>query len=117
MENGSLEKNKENEKKLIKLIKEKMETKIHFKRLIHTFHLNYSREEDIDIIKKKISELDCNQTDTFSRINLLNDKVKKLIINIKRYYKQRDQYENKNSNNISDCGTFTNELESSAFSK
>ena len=117
MENGSLEKNKENEQKLIKLIKEKMETKIRFKRLVHTFHLNYSREEDIDIIKKKISELDCNQTDTFSRINLLNDKVKELIINIKRYYKQRDQYENKNSNNISDCGTFTNEMESSEFSK
>jgi hypothetical protein len=117
MENGSLEKNKENEKKLIKLIKEKMETKIRFKRLIHTFHLNYSREEDIDIIKKKISELDCNQTDTFSRINILNDKIKELIINIKRYYKQRDQYENKNSNNISDCGTFTNEMESSEFSK
>ena len=54
MENGSLEKNKENEQKLIKLIKEKMETKIRFKRLVHTFHLNYSREEDVDIIKKKL---------------------------------------------------------------
>jgi hypothetical protein len=117
MENGFLEKNEENERKLIELIKEKMETKRHFKRLIHTFHLNYSREEDIDIIKKKISELNCNQTDTFSRINILNDKIKELIINIKRYYKQRDQYENKNSSNISDSGTFTNEIESSAFSK
>ena len=112
MENGILEKNIFNENKLIELIKEKMETKKNFKRLIHTFHLNYSKEEDIDKIKRKINELDFNQIDTFSHISSLNVKVKELILNIKSYYKQRNKYMKKNINNISNSDNFTFEMES-----
>lgn len=112
MENGILEKNIFNENKLIELIKEKMETKKNFKRLIHTFHLNYSKEEDIDKIKRKINELDFNQIDTFSHICSLDVKVKELILNIKSYYKQRNKYMKKNINNISNSDNFTFEMES-----
>ena len=103
MENGILDKNKINEEKLIGLIKGKMEAKKHYKLLIHKYHLNFRIEEEFDIVKKRIQNLDYAEIDILEYINLLNSKIKELISNIPRYYnhhkKKKRKIINRNDNN------------------
>ena len=73
MENGILDKNEINEEKLIELIKGKIESKKHFKILIH---LKFGIEKQVDIIKKRIDNLDYAEIDILVYINLLNSKIK-----------------------------------------
>ena len=102
MENGIIDKNEINEEKLIELIKGKMEAKKHFKLLFHKFHLNFGIESEVDIIKKRIDNLDYAEIDILVYINLLNSKIKELILNINRYYEhhKKKMKKKKNHNNI-----------------
>lgn len=85
MENGILPLNKNNKKKLIKLLQDKIEARKIFKNLFHKFHIHFKMENDVDIIKKKIDNLDYAETDLSNYINLINIKIKELIRNINGY--------------------------------
>ena len=104
MENGIIDKNKINEEKLIDLIKRKIEAKRNFKSLIHKFHLNFGIEEKVDLIKKRIDDLDYAETDILASINLLNTKIEELIVNINNYFnhhkKKVVKKKSKNDDNI-----------------
>ena len=102
MEKGIIDQNEINKEKLIELIKGKMEAKRHFKILMHKLHLNFGIESEVDLIKKRIDNLDYAEIDIFEYINLLNSKIKELILNINKYFEHNKKKlrKKKKHNNI-----------------
>ena len=82
MENGLMLQNKKNIKKLVNLVKEKIEARKLFKNLFHKFHIHFKMETEVDKIKKKIDSLDYVEIDLSNYINIINIKIKELIRNI-----------------------------------
>ena len=102
IENGVVSLNKNSKKKLVQLVKNKIEARKRFKNLFHKFHIHFKMETDVDKIKKKIDNLDYAESDLSNYINLINIKIKELIRNINGYSNNLNSNQNydKNDGNI-----------------
>ena len=90
MEKGVIPPTKSNKKKLIELIKQKIEARQRYKFLFHQFHIHFRMGNDIDLIKRIIDNLDYAEDDLTRNINLINFKIKDLIKNINEYSDSRN---------------------------
>jgi len=79
MENGILNYNEQNKNKIIRLLKNKIESRKKFKDHYHQFHFLFNMNQDIDIIKDKVNRLDYVNSDFTKRIDLLLKQIKELI--------------------------------------
>jgi hypothetical protein len=79
MENGILNYNEINKKKLIKLLKNNIESRNKFKNHYHQFTVQFNMEEEIDIIKKQINRLDYAGNDFTKNIDEIYKQIKELI--------------------------------------
>ena len=106
-ENGIVPNNKKTQKKLIRLVQDKIEARKRFKNLFHKFHIHFKMETDVDKIKKKIDNLDYAETDLSNYINLINIKIKELIRNINGY---SNNLNNSNYRIVNDTININNEI-------
>lgn len=111
MENGLMIQNKNNIKKLIKLVKEKIEARKLFKNLFHKFHIHFKMETEVDKIKKKIDSLDYVEIDLSNYINIINIKIKELIRNINGFSNNINNLEKKTYNNFDIKNSIIHEIE------
>jgi hypothetical protein len=79
MENGILNYNEINKNKIIKLLKNKIESRDKFKNSYHQFHILFNLENDADIIKNKIYQLDYVSDDFNKNIDLIYKQMIELI--------------------------------------
>ena len=98
---------KKTQKKLIRLVQDKIEARKRFKNLFHKFHIHFKMETDVDKIKKKIDNLDYAETDLSNYINLINIKIKELIRNINGY---SNNLNNSNYRIVNDTININNEI-------
>jgi hypothetical protein len=87
IEKGILNYDKANKKKLISLLKNRIDSKKKYKSLHHKFHVNFRMGNEVDEIKRKIDNLDFVATDLTSNISLIDNKVKDLIVLMNKYKK------------------------------
>ena len=105
IEKGFLNYDKANKKKLISLLKNKMESKRKYKFLYHNFHVNFRMGNKVDEIKRRIDNLDFVGSDLTSNISLIDKKAKDLIVLLNKYIKSRV---NKKSKRIKSDGSIYN---------
>ena len=105
LEKGILNYDKANKKKLINLLKNKMESKRKYKFLYHNFHVNFRMGNKVDEIKRRIDNLDFVGSDLTSNISLIDKKAKDLIVLLNKYIKARV---NKKSKRIKSDGSIYN---------
>ena len=80
--------NEKNKKKIIELAKDTFEKRKKFKEAVHTYHVFYKMEDDVDKVKKKISKLDESLDDMNKNISKITNKIKNLIENIGKTFDQ-----------------------------
>ena len=85
-----LDVNKKNKKKIIELAKDSFEKRKKFKEALHTYHVSFKMEEDVDKVKKKISKLDENLDNMNKNISNIKNKIKNLIENIGKTFDQKE---------------------------
>jgi hypothetical protein len=79
MENGTLNYNEINKDKIIRLFKNKIESRDKFKNRYHQFHIKFNIGQDIDRIKEKIARLDYVSSDLAKNIDLIYKEIIELI--------------------------------------
>jgi hypothetical protein len=79
MENGTLKYNEINKDKIIRLFKNKIESRDKFKNRYHQFHIKFNIGQDIDRIKEKIARLDYVSSDLAKNIDLIYKEIIELI--------------------------------------
>ena len=81
---------KKNKKKIIELAKDSFEKRKKFKEALHTYHVSFKMEEDVDKVKKKISKLDDNLDNMNKNISNITNNIKNLIENIGKTFDQKE---------------------------
>jgi len=85
IENGVLKFDSANKKKLINLLKNKIDSKRKYKSFYHKFHINFRMGDQVDEIRRKIDDLDFVGTDLTTNINSIDNKVRDLIDLLNQY--------------------------------
>jgi hypothetical protein len=110
IEKGILNYDKANKKKLISLLKNRIDSKKKYKSLHHKFHVNFRMGNQVDEIKRKIDNLDFVGSDLTSNISLLDNKIKDLIVLMNKSKKvelNKKLKKNKSEDNINSSSSIS----------